>query len=660
MLKTIKGTLTIAVSIVIAAGMLLLSVAAVFISGSSLVGTSEEKLREEALLCAERIDHWIDGEKAMVEGVRQSLLGTAATNEKSLAAVQSAVNSSDMIQLDISISLDQMKDVLVSFAEGRGQLLNLYIGTAEKDFVQSKPDAAAPEGYDPTERGWYKFAEERKETVVTDPYTDVLTGGMCITVASPVYIGGELFAVIGADYTLDTIHGIVSSVTTDIGMYGFLVDAGGNYVSHPNEAYMPGEDKAVSFIAEMPKLSTLASAPGKDVILAKDHNGKRNYFVSGMLSSCGWVMGVAVPRQAVVHSLNTLIAICLILAVICIAVVILLMRIMIQRQLSPLEELKGFVKEKIVVDRRGTKYKNEVEEIGFLTDVLKEQFIGTIRKTQEESLRMEERMLQANQQIGEMSEDIMTIRATMQETGANVESQTQSIENISATCGEVSRAVNGLADEARRMAQRARETQERVGELVPSLIENKINAVRVAEESRKRLEDAIAGAGIIEDIVGVSGAIQAIAEQTGLLALNASIEAARAGEAGKGFAVVATEIGNLSQNTTREIDKVSALTEKVLANVEKLSEQSQSILEFIDTSVRRDYESLERLASAYDQDTGYYAELSEEIGTAAEELAASIVNITDTIGTIENSQTELDAAVNSVNENLSKIVNKLR
>jgi methyl-accepting chemotaxis protein len=205
------------------------------------------------------------------------------------------------------------------------------------------------------------------------------------------------------------------------------------------------------------------------------------------------------------------------------------------------------------------------------------------------------------------------------------------------------------------MAKRANEVTRRVDEIVPEVIAGKESAIAVANDSRSRLQEAIDGTKVIEQIADVSTAIQEIASETNLLALNASIEAARAGEAGKGFAVVAEEIKKLSENTSEEIGKVNDLISKVVASVKALSDESDNILVFIDETVIADYDKLENLAHDYKQDAEYYSHVSGNLGVGADDVNTSIQSINNILSTISDAQNELSNAISSINENLQEM-----
>ncbi|MDO3408312.1 methyl-accepting chemotaxis protein [Saccharibacillus sp. CPCC 101409] len=103
------------------------------------------------------------------------------------------------------------------------------------------------------------------------------------------------------------------------------------------------------------------------------------------------------------------------------------------------------------------------------------------------------------------------------------------------------------------------------------------------------------------DIEVINRSIRDIAEQTHLLALNASIEAARAGEHGTGFAVVAHEIRKLSEQSAESVGQIGSLIgriqNQVRETVELIGQQSDRVAKE-ELHTRDVDEKLERLGSA--------------------------------------------------------------
>ena len=147
-----------------------------------------------------------------------------------------------------------------------------------------------------------------------------------------------------------------------------------------------------------------------------------------------------------------------------------------------------------------------------------------------------------------------------------MESGTQALaegtQRQSATIDELSSTVTGISENVNKTAENARAASE-----------ISLDCANIMQEQTVQMQNLIDAMDIVEkkseDIAKVIKAIEDIAFQTNILALNASIEAARAGEAGKGFAVVATEVGTLAAKSAESANSTRAIIDSTLEAVGK-------------------------------------------------------------------------------------------
>ena len=166
------------------------------------------------------------------------------------------------------------------------------------------------------------------------------------------------------------------------------------------------------------------------------------------------------------------------------------------------------------------------------------------------------------------------------------------------------------------------------------------------EKTTVTVRDLSNSAQKIGEVVGL---IYDIAEQTNLLALNATIEAARAGEAGKGFAVVASEVKNLASQTAKATEEVS---EQITA-MQAVTGETVKAIEEIGGVISSLGKTATSIASAVEEQSASTQEISRNAQQAADgttDISENIISVQTAAGITGESAGQVLAAAGGLSE----------
>lgn len=631
MRRTIRGKLTTSVIAIVVLTILLTTIGLVGVAGGKIYNNQMAQLQLQSDRYAQEINSWMKEEIMLTEGAANAVVAIEQTD------------------------IGSIQKVVEQYYEGREELLNLYFGTVNSEFVQGNKDASTPEGYDPCERGWYKSAVEAGKTIVTDPYWDVLTGQMCGTIATPVYVNKELIGVMAIDMTLGTVTELTSTINYDEDVYGFLVDSSGNYVSHPNKEYEPTEDSATAVADVQPELKDLLDNAGTKIVKDKDYDGLNTYFATSLVESCNWKLGITIPSRNINQDIFSMIFVSVIILIAAIILSSIVMTGIIKKILKPIQTLKQFASgdfsENVVADTKiPSEYKDETEQITRATTNVKEQIRGIILSTKDEAEHIGQISACALDQMGSLNENISEINGSVENVIGQTDEANKLANAINMTSNELGNAINSVAERATDAATQSSDIMERAKELYDTSVTSSQEANAVYENTKDELEHAIEESRQVTQIGELTEEILAISTQTNLLALNASIEAARAGEAGKGFAVVADEIRALADNTRDTVEKIKILTGGIVTSVNNLSEHSGKLLVFMNEKVVEDYKRLIEISKQYEEDAVFFNGISSDLGASSQEMSASMCGINEHITSIAQMTDSIAKVMKSIGD----------
>jgi len=522
-------------------------------------------------------------------------------------------------------------------------------------------------------RWWFVQMLETMQPFVSKSYYSVATNMACASIFFPMRRDGQDIGVLAADIKLDKLQEAVSEFTDlEEGKITFIIDGEGVVVAHPEKVYyeelynyrnmtrtVTKKDAAGAVLydgdgnivtEELPiEVSPEYAACIQSVLAGQSGSGQindggRRYYISYAPipmngASDSWAV-VTLREKSIALGGMTRILLwgVLIAALAVILAILLILRLTksitrpIQSSLQRLTELsRGNLTSRLPAvteqDETGRLLTVLGETIQTLDRVVKDitaqlgrlaegdlseqgrsyEYAGDFRQLGQSletiSRSLNHSMRQVNEHSGQVLKNAVNLAEVSQSLAQDTSAQASAVEDLNEAVGVTSRETSDSAA----ATQRAKERMEEVHQDIE-------NGNRSIQELLQTMEHIYAES---EKICDIAEAIEDIARQTNILALNASVEAARVGASGAGFSVIAQEVRSLAAHCAEAVQNTTQLTSVTLAEI------------------RQGVDSLRGVAEAIDRSTEGIREVDELVGGISETAKAQASSLDQIAATLE-------------------------
>ncbi len=491
----------------------------------------------------------------------------------------------------------------------------------------------APESLD---GGFFSLLKETDN--LTTHSTTVFQGELGITMGMPVKENGETALYVVGVYKYDALNDVISGINLGKNGMAYMVNLNGIVTGHPEQ----------SVVLEESTLSEISGGSEEEVSrVTTGETGATEYSVDGTqmlvafspIRGTQWSLVIQVPKA----DYNNIINGAMLVAVLCTLAVLIISILLVLRLARSISRPVRGVTDRMVALSDGDLHTEVVSvQSGDELEVLANTLNTTVESVNRYISDIQQVLTQvANGNLGiepqvDYKGDFTLIRGSL---SSIIQSMNATIAGFRAAAGRLADMADELSGQSGQLHEASLEQNQSAEALVSEVTHVKERLASVTESSgqtRSKTEEiagcietantkmaALSGAmddisSHAQEITKIAGAIEDIAFQTSILALNASVEAARAGSAGSGFAVVADEVQQLaarsSQAAQSATNMVANTIEIIRTGVELNAETADSLKAISDVSVQISRIS-DRLVEAVQGQESALAVMEERIGT---------------------------------------------